>query len=260
MLLFGFKFRAILPKKMNNALLSLILIPLLFLQGCSLIQKDESEWTVQEFYEAAKEAFDDGQWDTATQYYEKLKAYFPYGKYAEQSYLELAYSYYKYDEPESAIRELNEFIRTYPKHSALPYAYYLKALASDSINRSWLDSWLSDPARRDMSSTVQAYNAYQEVLKRFPDSAYAPAARTRSISLRNRLARHEYQVALYYFEREAYLAAANRAKMIIENYPRSRVNLKALELMKNSYTRLGMHENAKNTQEVINLNTQQTPK
>ena len=239
---------------MNKLLLSLILIPLLSLQGCSLIQKDESEWTVQEFYQHAKEAFDDQQWDTATQYYEKLKAYFPYGKYAEQSYLELAYAYYKFDEPESAIRELNEFIRTYPKHSALPYAFYLKALATDSINKSWLDSWLSDPARRDMASTQDAYNAYQELLKRFPTSSYSPTARKRLIALRNRLARHEYQVASYYFDRKAYLAAANRAALVIEKYPRSMVNFKALDLMKTSYLKLGMHENAENTQAVIDLN------
>lgn len=226
------------------------------LQGCSLIEKDESEWTVKEFYNAAKEAFDDSEWETATKYYEKLKAYFPYGKYAEQSYLELAYAYYKYDEPESAIRELDEFIRTYPKHSALPYAYYLKALAADSINKSWLDSWLSDPARRDMDSTKEAFNAYRVVITKFPQSVYATQSRKRLIIIRNRMARHEYQVAEYYFERKAYLAAANRAKGIIINYPRSRVNLPALYIMRDSYQKLGMTKNAQNVQSVIDLNTQ----
>ncbi len=142
----------ILPKKMNKTLLTLILSSIFILQGCSsLIVKDESEWTVQEFYENARDAFDDARWQEAIQYYEKLKAFFPYGEHSEQASLDLAYSYYRFDEPESAIRELEEFIRIFPRHHALAYAYYLKALSAYSINKSWLDSWLTDPARRDMA-------------------------------------------------------------------------------------------------------------
>ncbi|MDG4813007.1 outer membrane protein assembly factor BamD [Hydrogenovibrio sp. 3SP14C1] len=242
---------------MKHSLISLLFFSLLSLQACSLVEKDESEWTVKDFYSHAKDAFESEQWESAIGYYEKLKAYYPYGKYAEQSYLELAYAYYRYDEPESAQRELEEFIRLYPKHAELAYAYYLRALASDSINKSWLDSWLTDPAKRDMASTTNAYQAYIDLLNRFPNSKYAAKSRERLIVLRNRLARHEYQVAQYYFNRQAYLAAANRAKQIIQSYPRSMVNIKALALMQEAYTKLGMTQNADNVQSVIDLNNQQ---
>jgi len=240
---------------MNTRILSFsLLILFMFLQGCSLVEKDESKWNVKDYYSHAKEAFNDEQWDSAIKYYEKLQAYYPYGQYAEQSYLDLAYAYYKYDEPESAIRELKEFIRIYPKHKALPYAYYLKALAADSINKSWLDSWLSDPARRDMASTKEAYQAYIDLLKKFPNSQYAPYAKQRLIILRNRMARHDFQVAEYYYKRKAYLATANRCEEVIKHYPRSEVRIKALQLMYKSYVKLDMQKNAQDTLQVIQYN------
>lgn len=239
---------------MKRTLALLFLLSFTLLQGCTSFEKDESEWTVEDFYNYAKDSLDSQQWESAIRYYEKLKAYFPYGKHAEQSYLELAYAYYKYDEPESAQRELEEFIRLYPKHSALPYAYYLRATAIDSINQSWFDSWLTDPAKRDMASTEEAYKAYLDVLKRYPTSKYAAQSRERLIVLRNRMARHEYHVAEYYYNRKAYLAAANRAKYIIEHYPRSMVNMQALYVMRDAYEKLGMQKNTQDTQAMIDLN------
>lgn len=235
--------------------LSLILLMTL-LTGCSsLLLKPESEWTVEEFYQKAKSEFDSRQWSVAIEYYEKLKANFPYGDYAEQAYLELAYSYYRYDEPLSAIRELDEFIRIYPRHSELAYAHYLKAVAADSINRSWLDKHITDPANRDIKSTMQAYQAYQLVIDRFPDSRYAKASQDRLIVITNRLARSELQIAEYYYKRKAYLAAANRANTVIEQYPLSQSTRPALKLLKSSYEKLGMEENAASVQAVIDLNS-----
>jgi len=242
---------------MKKSLLSIALASTLLMQGCSNLiftEKPDSEKLVEEFYATAMEAFEAKQWDTAITNYEKLKAYYPYGNHAEQSYLELAYAYYKYDEPESAIRELEDFIKLYPKHKELPYAYYLKALAADSVTTSWLDSFITDPAQRDMKSTARTFNAYQELFQRFPDSAYTQKAQERLVIIRNRMARHELQVAEFYFDKKAYLASANRCRVIIEAYPRSIVNMQALELMKQNYALLGMTENYNNTLQVIEYN------
>ena len=243
---------------MKKTLLSLMLVSTLTLQGCStlngLIEKPDDEKTVEEFYTDATEAFQDEQWDTAIQNYEKLKAYFPYGRYAEQTHLELAYAYYRYDEPESAIVELDEFIRLFPKHKNLAYAYYLKALAADSIIRSWLDNYITDPATRDVKSAKRAYDYYSEVLTRFPDSRYATAASKRLIILRNQMARHEVKVAEFYFKKQAFLASANRANYVLENYPQASVTLQALEILENSYSKLGMSETASDIKRVFELN------
>ncbi|WP_040724769.1 outer membrane protein assembly factor BamD [Thiomicrorhabdus sp. Kp2] len=243
---------------MKKTLLSLMLVSSLSLQGCStlngLIEKPDDDKTVEEFYTDATEAFQDQQWDTAIQNYEKLKAYFPYGRYAEQTHLELAYAYYRYDEPESAIVELDEFIRLFPKHKQLAYAYYLKALSADSIIRSWLDNYITDPATRDVKSAKRAYGYYSELLNQFPDSKYATAASKRLIILRNQMARHEVKVANFYYNKQAYLASANRAKYILENFPQASVTIKALEILENSYSKLGMTETAEDIKRVYELN------
>ncbi|WP_038126297.1 outer membrane protein assembly factor BamD [Thiomicrorhabdus sp. Milos-T2] len=243
---------------MKKTLLSLMLVSGLALQGCStlngLIEKPDDEKTVEEFYLDATDAFKDQQWDTAIQNYEKLKAFFPYGRYAEQTHLELAYAYYKYDEPESAIIELDEFIRLFPKHKQLAYAYYLKGLAADSIIRSWLDNYVTDPATRDVKSAKRAYDYYSQLISQFPDSKYAVAASKRLVILRNQMARHELKAGSFYFKKEAFLASANRAKYILENYPQSSSTLKALTMLEDSYQKLGMTEAAQNAKNVYQLN------
>lgn len=243
---------------MKKTLLSITLIATLTLQGCStlnnLIEKPDEDKTVEEFYANATEAFEDKQWESAISNYEKLKAYFPYGRYAEQTHLELAYAYYRYDEPESAIIELNEFIRLYPKHQELPYAYYLKGLAADSVIRSWLDNFITDPATRDVESAKRAFDFYSELLQRFPESRYATMASKRLVILRNQMARHEIYAANFYYQRQAYLAAANRAKYVLENYAQSAASLDALEILKKSYEKLGMAQNYQDALAVYELN------
>ena len=235
--------------------LLVILFGMFAVTGCSnLIQKPESQWTVEEFYDRAKSEFDNGQWKSAIEFYEKLKANFPYGDYAEQAYLELAYAYYRYDEPLSAIRELDEFIRLYPRHQQLAYAYFLKALAADSINRSWLDRIVTDPANRDIQSTQQALRAYQEIIQRFPNTDYAIAAKQRIVIITNRLARRDLQVAQFYYERQAYLAAASRAQRIIEEYPNSQSSRDALVMLRKAHQKMGLDQTAADIQQVIELN------
>lgn len=245
---------------MRKLITPFLLILLLGLHGCSLVDKPKGEWDAKDYYEHAADAKDTQNWSLAIQLYEELKAYYPYGKYAEQAYLDLAYVYYRYNEPESTTRELEDFLRLYPKHKEIPYALYLRALAVDSINDSWTDEWITDAATRDMKSTQEAYNAYLILLNEFPNSRFSPEARKRLIVLNNRLARNELKVAQFYYKRQAYLAAANRAKAVLERFPKAQVNLESLALLKQSYEKLGMVENARNAEKVYQLNANtQTP-
>lgn len=243
---------------MKKTLLSALLVASISLSGCSsiseLIDKPDEDKTVAEFYEDATTAFENEQWDTAIEEYEKLKAYFPYGNYAEQSYLELAYAYYKYDEPESAIRELEEFMRLFPKHKELAYAYYLRALAADSITRSWLDKFITDPATRDAKSADRAYGYYVELINRFPKSEYSRQASKRLLILRNQQARHQIQVAEFYLKREAYLAAVNRARRVLEEYPNAAETGEAIRILAYSYDKMGMAQNRDDALKVYSLN------
>ncbi len=240
---------------MRSILPALLISLTLALSGCStlsdLVEKPESEWTVSDYYRHLKEAYDNEQWEQVTQYGEKLLAYYPYGKEAEQAYLYLAYAYYKWDEPQSAIRTLNEFIRLYPKHRALPWAYYLRARAAEKVVASWFDRWLTDPARRSADALMDALKYYKAVVDKFPHSPYAKIARTKVIVFYNRLARHEFLVAQFYFKKGAYLAAANRAEELLKRYPRAIITLDAIKLMAAAFDRLGMDVQAEHTRSVL---------
>lgn len=226
--------------------------------GCStlsnLVEKDESEWTVTDYWQHLKDAYDDEQWEQVIQYGEKLLAYYPYGKEAEQAYLYLAYAYYKWDEPESAVRILDEFIRLYPKHRALAYAYYLRARAQESVASSWFDKWITDPARRSAVTLQKTYDYYRALLEKFPTSQYAEVARRKVVIYYNRLARHEYHIARFYFEKGAYLASAERVRDLLNRYPRAAIILDALELMAADYDRLGMDVQADHVRQVLVAN------
>ncbi|VAW49828.1 Outer membrane beta-barrel assembly protein BamD [hydrothermal vent metagenome] len=243
---------------MKKTLLSALIIATLSLQGCSsltsLVAKEDSEKTAEDFYSSATAAFKASMWDTAIKEYEKLKSFYPYGDYTEQSYTELAYAYYRYNEPESAIRELDEFMRLFPKHPNIDYALYLKALSIDSINKSWLDKLATDPADRDTKSAQRAAQYYTDLVKRFPNSRYTAEASRRLVVLNNQMARHELLVAQFYFDRQAYLAAANRATYILKNYPQTVITLDTLTLLEQAYQKLEMPEVAQDVQQVIALN------
>ena len=226
-----------------------------FLQGCSsLTRKDESKWTVYDYFQHLKDAYENEQWEQTIEYGEKLLAYYPYGKEAEQAYLYLAYAYYKWDEPESAIRTLNEFIKLYPRHRVLPYAYYLRARAAESISSSWFDKWVTDPARRSSASLKKAMDYYRALLEKFPNSEYAQIARKKIVIFYNRLARHELHVARFYFDQEAWLAAAGRVQEMLVRYPRAAATLPAIELMAQAYDRLGMDVQARHARMVLAAN------
>jgi outer membrane protein assembly factor BamD len=142
----------------------------------------------------------------------------------------------------------------YPRHARLPYAMYLKGMARESTTRSFLDSYISDPARRDSEPIRQAYQDYLNLIQRFPNSEYADEAKSRLVRLRNNLARHEFQVAEFYVERAAWLAAAKRAQYVLENYPQTVSSQRALQIMAKAYQELKLDASAEEVKQVMQLN------
>jgi outer membrane protein assembly factor BamD len=142
----------------------------------------------------------------------------------------------------------------YPKHARLPYALYVKGISRESTTRSFLDNYISDPSRRDSEPLRQAYQDYLTLIQRFPNSEYANDAKLRLVRLRNSLARHEMQVAEFYVERQAWLAAAKRAQYVLENYPQTPSSQRALQIMSQSYDALGLKQSGDEVKQVMNLN------
>ena len=214
-----------------------------------------ADWTAKDFYKEAKDSIDAGEFQTAIKNLETLEARFPFDPYAKQAQLDIAYAYYKFEEPESAISAIDRFMRLHPRDTRLDYAYYLKGLTNFNRGGSFLDGWIErDPARHDAEVLHNAYNDFSTLVRRFPNSHYAGDAYQRMIFLRNKMAQKEIEIAEFYLKRGAWLSAANRAKAVIESYQDSMWSYRALEIMIISYKNLGLNDLAADTQRVINLN------
>jgi outer membrane protein assembly factor BamD len=234
----------------------LLITLILLLQACSGKEDDPTkEWTAKDFYEEAAEAMDAGEFQTAIKNLETLEARFPFDRYAKQAQLDIAYAYYKFEEPESTISALNRFMRSHPRDPNLDYAYYLKGLTNFTRGSGFLDGWIPrDPARHDAEVLHNSYNDFATLVRRFPNSHYAGDAYQRMIFLRNEMAQKEITIAEYYLERSTWLSAANRAKVVIEKYQDSTWSYRALEIMIVSYKNLGLDDLAADAQRVLDYN------
>ena len=231
---------------------------MLALAGCSGTPEAPDEtagWTVERLYGEARDAMKERDWQKAIKYLEKLEARFPYGRYAQQAQLDVAWAHWKYDERAAAIAAIDRFVKLYPNHEALDYAYYLKGLIYFSENAG-LFAILSDPdlAERDPKAGRDAYAAFREVVTRFPDSKYAADAAARMRYLVNSLARHEVHVARYYMKRGAYVAAANRAQAAVSNYPQAPALEEAIFILMRAYEALGLKDLRADAERVMRRN------
>lgn len=240
-----------------------VLALILGLSGCQtlgrLFDRDAEKPTetlpVEAMYAEGQSATRAGNYNRAALYFQRLVARFPYGAYSEQAQLELAYVQYKQAKSEEATSSINRFIRTYPTHRHIDYAYYLKALINfDQTKGTLLRLARQDLSSRDLGATTQSLNDFAEVVRRYPNSRYAPDARQRMIYLRNQLARSELNIGLYYLRRDAFVAAANRGKYIITTYPQSEYEGDALALMAAAYTELGQQDLAADARKVLEAN------
>jgi outer membrane protein assembly factor BamD len=223
---------------------SLLVVLCLLLAGCATDLQDETAgWSAQRLYGEAKDAMASKDWPRAVGYLEKLEARYPYGRFAQQAQLEIAYAHWKDNERASAVAAVDRFIKMYPNHANVDYAWYLKGLINFNDQYGLL-TWLTSPdmSDRDPKSTRESFAAFKEVVTRFPESKYAADATARMRYLVNALAAHEVHVARYYMKRGAYLAAANRAQFAIRHYAQAPAIEEAVFVLVLAYDRLGMND------------------
>jgi outer membrane protein assembly factor BamD len=220
------------------------LVALFCLAGCSGSSEDETVgWSAQRLYGEAKDAMAGKDWARAVKYLEKLEARYPYGRFAQQAQLEIAYCHYKDGERASAIAAVDRFIKMYPNHANVDYAWYLKGLVNFNDQYGMLSQLATpDMSDRDPKSTRESFTAFKEVVMRFPESRYAPDSAARLRYLVNALASNEVHVARYYMKRGAYLAAANRAQYAIQHYSQAPAVEEAVFVLVKAYDALGMDE------------------
>ena len=241
---------------------SLAVIAALFLatliSGCGLLPevKDETVgWSANKLYTAAKDSMGEGAYDTAIKYYEKLESRYPYGRFAQQAQIDMAYSYWKSGEPASALAACDRFIKLHPNHPNVDYVYYLRGLVNFNEDLGLMGNIsLQDMTERDPKGARESFEAFRELITRFPDSKYTPDATLRMKYLVNALAQLEVHVARYYMKRGAYVAAVNRAQYAVKAYPDVPATEEALFIMVKAYDLLGMNELRDDAERVMRKN------
>jgi outer membrane protein assembly factor BamD len=227
----------------------------IFLFGCASNNDQTSSWTVQKLYKEAKDEMSAGAYDKAIGYYEKLEGRAAGTPLAQQAQLDKAWAQYKTNEPIQAIATLDRFIKLHPASPALDYALYLKGLVNFNDTLGLFSSLAKqDLAERDPKQAKESFEAFRELVGRFPESKYVPDAKLRMAYIRNSLARSDLYVAQFYFKRGAYVAAINRAQAAIDEYREVPAVEEALFILYQSYDRLGLTQLRDDTRRILEKN------
>lgn len=240
-------------------LMWVLMLSSLVLQGCGkqdeIREVEVTKLTALEMYLSAKRALDAGVWSTAADKYRALRSHYPFGHYTEQGYLELAYAQYKLYQMEQAVSTVDRFIKNYPAHKNLDYAYYLKGLIFFDSDRGLMQRINPDSsADRNQDNIRNSFTAFKNFIERYPDSSYAPDARKRMVYLKNQLAAYEVQVASFYLRRGAPIAAVNRAKFVLESFQDTPAVANALALMVESYKKMDESDLAEQSKQMLAAN------
>jgi len=226
-----------------------------FLNGCGLLPdvKDETAgWSADKLYTEAHDAMLSGNYTRAVKLFETIESRYPYGRYAQQAILEGAYANWRASEQAAATAACDRFIRTYPNHPNVDYAYYLKGLVYFREDQGLFGYvYELDLSERDPKQMRESFAAFKELVAKFPQSRYADDAQDRMRYLTNALGLYEVHVSEYYYNRGAYVAAVNRAQASLINYPRTPANEKALDLLTKSYAKLGLTQLSDDSRRIL---------
>jgi outer membrane protein assembly factor BamD len=224
--------------------------------GCSSTKEDKTaNWSPNKIYSEAKDEADGGSYDKAIPLYEKLEGRAAGTPLAQQAELDKAYAQYKSGERPAAIATVDRFIKLHPASPALDYAFYLKGVINFNDDLGLFSfATRQDLSERDQKAAKESFQAFKELVTRFPASRYTPDARQRMNYIVNSLAQYEVHVARYYYQRGAYLAAINRAQLALADYREVPALEEALYIMVKSYEALGMKELRDDAQRVLAAN------
>lgn len=240
--------------------LSYILL-IMTLSGCSSLgsifeEKDPTVGlTASQLYAQGKEFLDAADFNNAIKLFEILEARYPFGKYSTQAMLDISYAYYASNQKDEAIIEINRFIRLYPNHPNVSYAYYLRALSNFDKDANIISRFFGyDPSRYDVTDLKNSFNDFTTVVNKFPDSKYADDSINRLRYIKNQIARNELYIAKYYDKRSANIATIERVKFMLENYGGTPSSEEGLVILVKNYNDLKLYDLAYDSARVLKKN------
>lgn len=229
---------------------------LCILVACSSFEQDVTiNWSANKLYQTAKADLDSGGYHSAIKNYTKLLSRYPFGPLAQQSELDLAYAYYRDGEGEKAQAEIENFIRTYPQHPYIDYAFYMRGVIAYEKDVSVFDRLNpANLAQTDAQPLYRAFSYFQELINRYPKSEYAEDARYRMLFIKNLLGQHQLEIANYYLRQGAYIAAIDRAGNVLENYEQTPSVPYALALMVRAYQEINKPQLSQDSYRILSSN------
>ena len=235
------------------------LVVLAVLAGCGSSPKDDDRGSVEKLYASAKDDLASGSFDQAVKQLERVEGRAAGTLLAQQAMLDLAYAKWRLNERVDALSTLDRFIKLHPSSPALDYALYLKGVVNFNETMGFLSSISrQDLSERDQQASRDSYQAFEQLVQAFPDSKYSSDARERMNYIVNSLAEYELHVARYYYRRQAYVAAVNRAQLAVREYPQTPAVEEALYIMAASYDKLGLDQLRSDAERVLKLNYPET--
>ncbi len=212
-------------------------------------------WTPERLYAEAKDELGSGNWDAAIKLLQKLEARYPFGLWAQQAQLDIAWAHFKDGERAQSLAAIDRFMKLHPNHPSLDYALYLKGLVNFNEQQGLLATLGSqDLSERDQAAARESFDAFRELATRFPESKYTPDATARMKYLVNAMASGQVHVARYYYRRGAYVAAANRAQEVVRQYQQAPAVEEALYILVRSYDKLGLPTMRDDAERVLRRN------
>lgn len=213
-----------------------------------------AEKSEQGYYNDATAQIDKGRYTQAIEDLNNLRTFYPTGQYAEQALLDVMYAQYESGKFEAAAASAEQFISLYPSNPQVSYAYYVRGVANMQGSSEGLKLFKLNQAERDTAYLRIAFANFQELINKYPNSPYAPDAAQRMTFIYNQFAESEMSAANWYVEREAYVAAVNRAKWVFQYYPLSESVPDALAVLAYSHEKLGLNDLANEYKTLLQIN------
>ncbi len=215
---------------------------------------ETAEKSEQDYYNDAIAQIDKGRYVQGVEELTNLRTFYPTGQYAEQALLDMMYAQYQSDQYEMAAASAEQFIRLYPSNPQVSYAYYVRGVANMEGSSESLKLFKLNQAERDTAYLRIAFANFQELISKYPNSPYAPDAAQRMTFIYNQFAESEMSAANWYIEREAYVAAVNRAKWVFQYYPLSESVPDAIAVLAYSHEKLGLTDLANEYKTLLQIN------
>ncbi|MFT6269751.1 MAG: outer membrane protein assembly factor BamD [Alphaproteobacteria bacterium] len=250
-------------KRKNLFTAVIAILVALSLTACSSVEDEQREMIQNQgasaLYKEAKRSMDIGNFSAAAQILSSIDSKFPFGPLSHQVQLDLIYSYYKTGDVEQTLATIDRFIRLNPNHSDVEYAIYMRGVTNMEQDANLFQAIFNvDRSDRDPSKSKEAFEDFRRLIEKHPDSKYAADGKQRMLHIKNRLAKYEIEVARFYMRREAWVAAANRGRYVLEYFADTEQVQPALEIMVSSYNELGLDELKNNAVKTLRLNYPQS--